>query len=89
MGSKAGLTFCILFLAGCALFPLPESDCRGVDWERRGYADGFAGHPLQYVRLASECGRRFGVEVPMDLYDKGWKDGRFEWERLMGSMDVR
>jgi hypothetical protein len=71
--------------AGCALFPLQEADCSGVNWERRGYADGYAGHPQQYTRLAREC-PRFGVEVVEADYFKGWKDGRFEWERLRGSM---
>lgn len=79
----------LVCLGGCALFPLQEPDCRGVDWERRGYADGFAGHPSQYMRLASECSRRFGVEVPEAVYEQAWKNGRFEWERLMGGMRRR
>jgi hypothetical protein len=89
MAARLGIGLCAIFLGGCALFPLEEADCRGVDWERRGYADGLAGHPPQYVRLASECQRRFGAVVPMDLYDKGWRDGRFEWERLMGDKRTR
>jgi hypothetical protein len=72
-------------LGGCALFPLSEADCKGVDWERRGYADGYAGHPPQYMRLAHEC-PRFGVQVSETEYFKGWQDGRFEWERLMNPM---
>ena len=75
-------------LAGCALFPLEESDCLGVNWERRGYADGFAGHPQQYLRLAREC-PRFGVEVPEDEYFRGWRAGYDEWYRLIGSMHRR
>lgn len=75
-------------LAGCALFPLGEADCKGVNWERRGYADGFAGHPQQYLRLADECAR-FGVVVSEAEYFKGWRDGYDEWYRLIGSMDRR
>jgi hypothetical protein len=78
----------LLLLAGCALFPLEEADCRGVDWEKRGYADGFGGHPQQYSRLASECKERFGVAVPEAEYFKGWNAGYDEWYRLIGSMDI-
>ena len=78
----------MLVLGGCALWPLPEADCRGVNWQQRGYADGYGGHPPQYLRLAREC-PRFGVEVSEVDYYKGWQDGRFEWERLMGSMRKR
>ena len=80
--------FTVLLLTGCALFPLTEADCKGVSWQQRGYNEGFAGHPPQYMRLASEC-TRFGVEVSEADYYKGWQDGRFEWERLMGSMRRR
>jgi hypothetical protein len=72
-------------LGACALFPLGEADCRGVNWEARGYQDGFRGHPEQYLRLESECRQRFGVVVDEAAYFKGWKDGRFEWDRLMGT----
>ena len=73
-------------LAGCALFPLQEADCRGVDWQKRGYADGYGGHPQQYSRLSSEC-RRYGIAVSEADYFKGWRDGYDEWDRLMGSVD--
>lgn len=75
-------------LAGCALFPLEEKDCVGVNWQQRGYADGFAGQFQQYLRLAEEC-PRFGVTVSEEDYFRGWKDGHNEWDRLMGSMDKR
>lgn len=75
-------------LSSCALWPLQEADCRGVSWEQRGYRDGYAGHPQQYSRLAQEC-PRFGVQVSEADYFKGWQDGRFEWERLKGSMRMR
>jgi hypothetical protein len=77
-----------LLLSGCALWPLGEADCRVASWQQRGYADGFGGHPPQYLRLAREC-PRFGVEVSETDYYKGWQDGRFEWERLIGSMRRR
>ena len=78
----------LLIPAGCALFPLQEADCRDVNWERRGYADGYAGHPQQFLRLQQEC-RRFGVEVDEAQYFEGYKAGYDEWYRLMGSMDGR
>jgi len=77
------LAIAALLLSGCAWFPFAESDCRGVNWESRGYRDGFAGHPQQYERLVYEC-TRFGVTVPEAGYFKGWKDGRFEYDRLIG-----
>ena len=79
----------LALLSGCALFPLQEADCKGVNWEQRGYADGFAGHPQQYSRLSSECKQRFGVEVPEAEYFKGWRAGYDEWYRLIGSIDKR
>jgi len=79
----AVLAACVL--AGCALFPLGEADCRVADWRQRGYDDGYAGHPPQDMRLASECRERFGVEVNGAEYLAGWRDGHDEWDRLMGS----
>lgn len=79
----------LALLGGCALFPLGEAECKGVNWEQRGYADGYGGHPQQYSRLSSECKQRFGVDVPEAEYFKGWRDGYNEWDRLWGSMDKR
>lgn len=76
------------FAAGCALFPLEEKDCVGVDWQKRGYADGYAGHPQQFLRLQQEC-PRFGVTVPEEEYFRGYKEGHNEWDRLIGSLDRR
>jgi hypothetical protein len=59
-----------------------------VDWRKRGYADGFGGHPQQYLRLSSEC-RKFGIEVPEAEYFRGWDAGHDEWYRLIGSMGMR
>lgn len=73
-------------LAGCALWPLGEADCRGVNWQQRGYDDGFAGHPPQDMRLARECSR-FGIQVSESEYLKGWRVGHDEWDRLIGSME--
>jgi hypothetical protein len=85
---RAVLVVLSLLLASCALFPLKEADCVGVDWRSRGYADGYAGHPQQYLRLADEC-PRFGVVVSEEEYFKGWNDGHDEWYRLIGSIDRR
>ena len=75
--------------AGCALFPLQQSDCVGVDWRQRGYADGYSGAHPQDLRLVEECRRRYNAEVPQATYLAGWRDGHDEWYRLMGSMDRR
>ena len=77
-----------LVVAGCALFPLQEKDCVGVNWEERGYADGFSGQFQQYLRLAEEC-PRFGVTVSEADYFRGWNAGHDEWYRLIGSFDRR
>lgn len=77
-----------LVVAGCALFPLQEKDCVGVNWEERGYADGFSGQFQQYLRLAEEC-PRFGVTVSEADYFRGWNAGHDEWYRLIGSFDMR
>lgn len=78
----------IVLLGGCAVWPLREADCRGVNWQQRGYADGFGGHPPQDMRLDRECSR-FGVQVSETEYLKGWRDGHDEWDRLIGSMQRR
>lgn len=82
------LAAALLLLSGCALFPLKEADCVGVNWERRGYADGYGGHPQQYLRLAREC-PAFAVTVDEAAYFKGWNAGYDEWYRLIGSIDRR
>jgi len=82
---RLAMTF--LLLTGCAIFPLTEADCKPASWERRGYADGFGGHPPQDLRLARECGR-LGIPIPQSEYLKGWRDGYDEWYRLIGSIDM-
>jgi hypothetical protein len=74
-------------VSGCALWPISEGECGVASWEQRGYADGFGGHPPQYLRLAREC-KRFGVEVREAEYLEGWQAGYDEWYRLMGSIGV-
>ena len=83
---RAVATF-FLLLAGCAVFPLTEADCKPASWERRGYADGFGGHPPQDLRLARECGR-LGIRISESDYMKGWRDGYDEWYRLIGSIGL-
>ena len=79
----------LLFVAGCSVFPLKESDCRGVNWRTRGYADGYSGAFRQDLRLVPECKERYGVDVAVDQYEAGWRDGHDEWYRLIGSMERR
>ena len=86
MGPRVAAGAAFLLLGGCALFPLSESECKPASWERRGYADGFAGHPQQFLRLSQECRRRYGVEVPEAEYFGGWRAGYDEWYRIIGSM---
>lgn len=89
MHRKSVLLSLACLFGGCALFPLQESDCKGVDWERKGYADGYSGAPQQYLRLSEECARRYGVTVPEETYFKGYRAGYDEWYRLIGSFDRR
>lgn len=60
-----------------------------MDWVKRGYADGFGGHPQQYLRIERECRQRFGVAVPEAEYFRGYRDGYDEWYRTRGSIDRR
>jgi hypothetical protein len=80
--------FCLL-LAGCAVFPLSEAECRPASWRQRGYDDGYSGNFAQDIRLAQECRRRYGIEVPSDEYLAGWRDGYDEWYRVIGSLRHR
>jgi len=82
---RAALFLAALPLCACALWPLGEADCKGVNWRNRGYADGFGGNPPQDLRLVPECRERFGVEVDAEQYLAGWRDGYDEWDRLIGS----
>lgn len=89
MGGKAGVTLCVVFLGGCALWPLSEAQCKPGSWRASGYAHGLSGAPPQDLRMVPECRRLYGIEVPQEEYLAGWRDGYDEWDRLMGSMDVR
>jgi hypothetical protein len=80
------LSLLALVLAGCAVFPLSEADCRPPSWKQRGYDHGYFGNPPQDLRLIQEC-RRHGIEVPQSEYLEGWREGYDEWDRLMGSVD--
>jgi hypothetical protein len=75
----------VVLISGCALWPLGEADCKGVNWRQRGYDDGFGGAPPQDLRLIKECRQRFGVEVPQEEYLSGYRDGYYEYERLQSS----
>jgi Protein of unknown function (DUF2799) len=77
----------VAMLSGCSAFAFNEAECRSMNWQQRGYADGYGGHPPQDLRLARECGR-FGVQVPESQYAAGWRAGYDEWYRLIGSMGL-
>jgi hypothetical protein len=62
----------LVLLAGCAV------DCASSDWQARGYADGYGGHPPQLMRL-KPCA------IPEGEYMDGWAKGHDEWDRLIGS----
>lgn len=79
----------LLPMAGCALWPLSEAECKPASWRASGYAHGFSGAPAQDLRMVPECRRLYGVEVAQPEYLAGWREGHDEWQRLMGSMDVR
>ena len=77
-----------LLLAGCAVFPLSEADCRPSSWQQRGYDDGYRGNLPQDLRLVREC-QRMGIQVAQDEYLAGWRAGYDEWDRLIGSIQRR
>lgn len=68
-------------LSGCAAFSLSEADCRGINWQQRGYDDGFGGHPPQDLRLVQQCAKHRVVVAQAD-YAKGWVAGNDEHTRL-------
>lgn len=65
----------LLLLSGCAV------DCTNLDWQGRGYRDGYDGHPPQDLRLVQQCAAR-GVQVSQADYLKGYALGHDEHERL-------
>lgn len=40
---------------------------------------------MQDLRWVPECRERYGVEVDVEQYAAGWRDGHQEWDRLIGS----
>jgi hypothetical protein len=84
---RACITLALALLAGCAWLGLSETDCRGMNWHARGYADGFGGHSPQDLTLHAACSR-FGVAVDANRYLAGWREGHDEWYRIMGSMGL-
>jgi hypothetical protein len=85
--TRSCATLALALLAGCAAFDLSEADCRGTNWQARGYNDGFGGHPPQDLRLRAVCSR-FGVSADADRYLAGWREGHEEWYRIHGSVDM-
>ena len=65
----------VLLLSGCA------ADCTNLDWQGRGYRDGYDGHPPQDLRLVQQCTAR-GVQVSQADYLKGYAVGYDEHLRL-------
>ena len=61
------------------------TDCSSRNWRERGYADGFAGHPPQDLRLERDCPRQ-GVQFSASEYLAGWRDGHDEYDRIRGSI---
>lgn len=78
----------LLFLSGCALFPVSEAGCRPASWRQVGYDDGYFGNIRQDFRFMQAC-RRYGIEVPRDEYLEGWADGYLEWDRRTGMKSTR
>lgn len=85
--SRACAALALALLAGCAALGPGEADCRGMDWQARGYDDGFGGHPPQDLTLGAVCSR-FGIAVDSSRYLAGWREGHEEWYRLIGSMGM-
>ena len=82
------LSLCCLLVAGCALFPVSEAECRPASWQQRGYDDGYFGHLPLDMRLSQECAR-LGVQVAQNEYLVGWRAGYDEYDRLRGSFKNR
>ena len=70
----------LFFVQACA------TDCSSRNWGERGYADGFAGHPPQDLRLERDCPRQ-GVKFSASEYLAGWRDGHDEYDRIRGSIE--
>jgi hypothetical protein len=85
VADKVSILWLCSLLAGCAVFPLSEADCRPASWQQRGYDDGYFGNLPQDLRLVQECQQRFGIQVAQDEYLAGWRAGYDEWDRLIGS----
>jgi Protein of unknown function (DUF2799) len=72
---KRAAPIVLLALCGCA------ADCTDLNWQSRGYRDGYSGHPPQDLVLMRQCASR-GVQVAQADYLKGWADGNDEHVRL-------
>ena len=81
MGIRIPALILLSLLGGCAAFTVSEADCRAMNWQQRGYDDGFGGHPPQDLRLVQQCSR-YRVVVAEADYSRGWAAGNDEHIRL-------
>jgi hypothetical protein len=89
VADKQSIVWLCFWLAGCAVFPLTEADCRPASWQQQGYNDGYFGNLPQDLRLSQECQQRYGIQMAQDEYLAGWRAGYDEWDRLIGSFRNR
>lgn len=74
-GAASALTISVL-VAGCA--GMSESACRGADWYQLGWRDARFKLQSQQNLYAEACERQ-GVTVDAARYDKGYREGRWEF----------
>ena len=62
-----GITAVVAMCLGGLLVAHPAQQAQAPpqqQYQQRGYDDGYFGNPPQDMRLAQECGRRYGIQVP-------------------------
>jgi Protein of unknown function (DUF2799) len=69
---------CVLLAGGCA-GSTSEERCAHTDWYQQGYMDG---RRTWYSRIDEHTARcaASGVKPDAAQYQKGWADGRFDYD---------
>ena len=75
-----------LYLQGCA--SLSEHECRGEDWYKIGFDDGFDGAAPTKIETHREACARYGIEPDAKQYEVGRRDGLANYCTVRRGFDV-
>jgi len=75
-----------LCLQACA--SLSEGECRGEDWYKIGFDDGFDGGSSEKIETHREACARYGIEPDREQYEVGRRDGLVHYCTVNRGFDI-